>query len=81
MRDLGNRAVSNDHSVVLSCTHCDVSWNGCAAESCCPECGTMKGYHSDDLDHCYCQECDPENYEPTESEQGLIPIPDGYNEQ
>lgn len=22
-----------------------------------------------------------DNYEPTESEQGLIPIPDGYNEQ
>ena len=60
---LGNFAVSNSHSVGLTCHHCKVSWNGCAAESCCPRCGAPKGYHAEDWDKCYCTECEPEESE------------------
>ena len=56
-KDLGNRAVSNDHSIGLSCHHCRVKWGGCAAECCCPECGAPKGYWPDNWDECFCDEC------------------------
>lgn len=56
-RDLGNRAVSNSHSIGLTCHHCRVSWCGCAAECCCPECGAPKGYYPDDYDVCHCEQC------------------------
>lgn len=60
MRFLGNLAAVQGYSVSLSCSHCDAYWEGCAAESCCPECGRMKGYHEDDKDKCYCPDCSPE---------------------
>lgn len=59
-RYLGNIAASPTHSVLLSCSHCQVSWGGCAAESFCPECHAPKGYYPHDLDDCYCHQCMPE---------------------
>ena len=53
-RSLGNRAVSNSHSVGLDCDHCGVTWNGCAAECCCPECGAEKDVQTGD---CVCEVC------------------------
>lgn len=70
MRDLGNRSVALGYSVGLSCHHCNVSWGGCAAESCCPECGRPKGYHEDDRDECYCDECKPEMWMQAEMGDG-----------
>ncbi len=37
--DLGNLAVEPARSVRLNCDRCQVTWRGCAAESCCPRCG------------------------------------------
>ena len=62
-RDLGNRSVTINHSVGLSCHHCCVKWNGCAAECCCPECGAPKGYGPTDRGHCFCETCRGETYE------------------
>lgn len=56
---LGNLAVSPHHSVSLSCHHCEVVWQGCAAESWCPRCGSPKGYNFGDIDECYCEICRP----------------------
>jgi hypothetical protein len=39
-RYLGNHAVTPERSVELFCEDCCVSWTGCAAASCCPECGS-----------------------------------------
>ena len=57
-RDLGMRAVSLMHGVGLYCDHCMVEWGGCAAESCCPECGAPKAYFDDG--RCMCERCDAE---------------------
>lgn len=54
---LGNRAAVQGYSIGLECHHCRVSWEGCAAESCCPKCGAEKGYHPNDHGKCYCEEC------------------------
>lgn len=57
---LGNLAAVQGYSTALSCHHCEVTWEGCAAECCCPKCAAPKGYHSEDHDECYCVECRPE---------------------
>lgn len=56
-RWLGNHAAVQGRSISLTCDHCRVSWEGCAAECCCPECGAPKGYHDHDADLCYCEQC------------------------
>ena len=65
MEYLGNFSTSIAYSISLSCHHCGVSWEGCAAESECPKCGRPKGFHADDRDKCYCDEC----YTPGEAAQ------------
>jgi len=59
MRDLGSYTASLAHGITLTCHHCDVRWTGCMAESECPICGRPKGFHADDRDECYCDECKP----------------------
>jgi hypothetical protein len=54
---LGNRAAVQGYSTPLSCHHCEVTWEGCAAECCCPKCGAPKGYHTENHDACFCDEC------------------------
>ena len=54
-RDLGMRAVTPWFAVGLQCDHCKVTWAGCAAECCCPECGAPKDYSGDG--RCMCERC------------------------
>lgn len=56
-RNLGMRAVSPMHSVGLDCHHCRVTWGGCAAECCCPVCGSPKDYTREG--QCMCERCEP----------------------
>lgn len=62
-RYLGDRSAVQGYTVGLSCHHCQVTWGGCAAECCCPECGAPKGYHEDDRDKCYCDKCNQRHHE------------------
>jgi hypothetical protein len=62
---LGNLAAVQGYSTPLSCHHCEVTWEGCAAESCCPKCGAPKGYHNDDHGQCYCAQCQTDLPQPT----------------
>ena len=57
MEYLGDHSAPLISGITLSCHHCDVNWTGCAAAADCPRCGAPKGYHYDDLDACYCFEC------------------------
>ena len=57
---LGSFAATPNHSVSLDCHHCEVSWEGCAAASCCPQCGAPKHYWPDaDFGKCACERCAP----------------------
>lgn len=60
MEYLGNIAAEVTRSIPLSCEHCNVSWDGCAAESFCPKCQAPKGFYSHDRNDCYCHICKPE---------------------
>jgi hypothetical protein len=59
-RNLGMRAVSPMHSVGLDCHHCRVTWGGCAAECCCPVCGSPKDYTREG--QCMCERCAATNH-------------------